>query len=148
MSTIPLAGRPFVVSLLALFVLPACASTRDADTGGAAANVPAEAVATVGDFADYLGRRSYVLRPAGVTVPLVLDRPGQAYNVAGGGGQLVVYEFDSAEEAARGVNALRLDALGGGTITVYQRGPLLVAYGGSRAALQLTLTQALGPPAF
>src|SRR5690606_25975867 len=121
-------------------LLPACAPTATATV--------AAGIDTTGDLIEYLSARGYVLRSAGVSVPLVLDVPGQVYGVGGSEAVLAIYEFDSAEAAARGASALPLETLGGDLAARYQRGRLLVASSGGDASLELTLTQALGPATY
>ena len=121
----------------ALVLLPGCATSSETTA------VPA-GIDTTDDLVAYLSGRGYVLRPAGVTVPLVLSVPGQVYRIQSSRARIAIYEFDSAQAAERGADAFQLDTLGGGQAALYQHGPLLVASTGGDSSLELTLTQALG----
>jgi hypothetical protein len=128
--------------LLALGLLAACASGNAVSSGP---EVPASAVATTDDFVAYLGTRGYLLRATSATTPFTLDVPGRAYEIQNAPGLIVVYEFASTAEAERELSALRPVGI---RTSVYQRGPLIVAYTGAQSSVNLALTQALGPAVY
>jgi hypothetical protein len=86
-----------------------------------------------------------VLRAVSASTPFTLSVPGRAYEIENAPGLIVLYEFASAEEAERELDAFRP---AGVRTSVYQRGPLVVAYTGAQSSVNLTLTQALGPAVF
>jgi len=134
--------RPSLLPLLlgVLWLLPACAPSGTATV--------ATGIDTTGDLIEYLGARGYVLRPAGTTLPHVLDVAGQVYEVQNAEARIAIYEFDSAQAAEQGADAFQLETLGGDRAALYQRGRLVVASSGGDASLELTLTQALGPATY
>lgn len=142
-----MAPRPAAL-LLAFVFLTGCASSRSADGETANGDVAFSDVDSAQDFAFYLGRQGYVLHPVVLTVPSALGVAGQVYEVDTNGGYLVLYEFSDEAAARRGVDAIQLDTFGGIQASLFQRGPLVVAYAGGRSGLTLTLTDSLGPAVY
>lgn len=129
------------VFLVSLVFLAGCAVlTPRADEGP-------PTIASSGDLVEYLGARGYVLRPRRLTSPFALRAVGHEYRVEGG--LIRIYEFESPEMAAEeGVPDFLIDTYGGRTSSVFQHGPLVVAYVGDGAAVQVALAQALGPAVY
>ncbi|MDX1439438.1 MAG: hypothetical protein R3284_06000 [Rubricoccaceae bacterium] len=98
------------------------------------------------DLVTYLGYEGYVLRPVRIVPAFALSESGHEYRVDGN--RLLVYEFESTEDAEESVTDYLLDTSGGGLSSVFQHQTLMVAYVGRSAALHQTLTQVLGPPVY
>lgn len=94
-----------------------------------------------------LGQSGFLLSPRGFTTDPLVQTTGTEYVVSGTGrGYLQVFTFDSAREAQRNLNEIRLNRSSVRS-RVYQSGSLVVAYYGSDAGLGASLNRLLGSPA-
>ena len=129
--------RLSLLSLLFVALLMGCAdmnSTSRSDNG--------PAPETTLDFAEYLRFRGYMPEARGLSTDPMVSATAQEYLVPGSG-YVQVYEFDSETEASGS-----LDAVTSPSGTVYQHGPLVVAYFGSDSALNRALAQTFGEARF
>lgn len=131
-------------ALLALALTLAACAPR---TGDAVADGEDGArVTTEAGLEAALGQSGFLLRPRGFTTDPLVSATASEYTVGGtGSGYLQVYSFSSAEEAERDMRDVASRGVGG-SVRVYQNGPLVVAFYGTDPALGATLTRLLGPP--
>lgn len=127
----------FFPLLLAVCLVAGCMDT--APTSQPSTNVIP--LNTRSDVAEYLRFRGYVPEPRDLSSAPVVNAPAQEYLVTGSG-YVQVYEFGSETEAADAVGSLDSSLTTEGT--VYQHGPLVVAYYGRDEAFRSALTRALG----
>jgi hypothetical protein len=130
--------RPVLLALVFLLALPACAP-RGADV----VDGPVESVAAL---EAELGASGLLLQPRGFSTDPLVAAPANEYALGGSGSVfLQVYTFDSEAEAAQNLNEIGLTGAPG-RVSVYQNGPLVVAYYGGDPGVGAALTRVLGPP--